>query len=98
MKSTLALLCLFLSALSWPGATEAAAPIAAKPTKHSAPKVPTESDSFDNDPQKFQCLESCQRPVLKCLSRCADDPECPSKCGGAELARCAEKCGLVKKE
>jgi hypothetical protein len=98
MKSTLALLCLSLSALAWAGASDAAVPIAAKPTQHSTPKVPEKNDYFDTDPEKARCLESCQRPILKCLTRCSDDPECPEKCNGAELARCAEKCGMLKKQ
>jgi hypothetical protein len=98
MKSTLALLCLSLSALAWAGPSGAAAPIAAKPTKHSTPSVPEKSDYFDADPEKFKCLEQCQRPILQCLTRCSDDPECPEKCRGAELARCAETCGMLKKK
>ncbi len=98
MKSTLALLCLSLSTLAWAGAAEAAAPISATPKKNSVPKIPKESDRFDASPQKFECLQSCQRPILECLNRCSGDPECPEKCKGAELAQCAETCGMVKKK
>ena len=98
MKSALALLCLSLSSMAWAGAPEAAGPIAAKPKKNSMPTVPKENDSFDTDKQKFKCLESCQRPILECLTRCSGDQECPEKCHGAELARCTETCGMVKKK
>lgn len=96
MKSTVALLCLCLSALAWPGATEAAPPIADKPKRHSMPSIPKKTDGFDADPQKFQCLESCQRPILECMGRCSNEPTCPNQCEAIKLARCAETCGLVK--
>jgi hypothetical protein len=99
MKSTLALLCLSLSALAWAGAPDAAVPpIAANPTKNAPPKTPEKSEYFDADPQKFKCLEQCQRPILQCMTRCSSDPECPEKCKAPELARCAESCNMVKKQ
>lgn len=99
MKSTLALLCLSLSALAWAGAPGAAvSPLAAAPKTGSTPKVPEKNDHFDADPKKFKCLESCQRPILQCMTRCSDDPSCPESCKAPELARCAEKCNMLKKQ
>jgi hypothetical protein len=99
MKSTLALLCLSLSAMAWAGAPGAAAPpIAASPSKNSTPEVPEKNDYFDADPKKFKCLESCQRPILHCMSRCSNDPECPERCKAQDLARCAESCNMLKKK
>jgi hypothetical protein len=92
MKGMPALLILSLSALAWAGA---AGPLAGKGNKDSTPIT---QDKFDTSPEKFKCLEHCQKPILQCLTHCGNQGSCVEQCHGDELAHCADTCGMVRKK
>ncbi len=92
MKSMPALLILSLSALAWAGAPGA---LMGRSRKDSTPIT---QDTFDTSPEKFKCLERCQKPILDCMSHCKEGASCADQCHGAELAQCADSCGMLKKK
>ncbi|MFL5348469.1 MAG: hypothetical protein ACJ8AT_27040 [Hyalangium sp.] len=93
MKGLPALLILSLSALAWAGA---AGPRTGKSRKDDS--TPLTQDKFDTSPEKFTCLEHCQKPILDCMSHCNNKAACADQCHGEQLAQCPESCGMVKKK
>lgn len=93
MKGVSALLILLLSALAWAGGS---GPVTGKSRKDSS--TPLTQDKFDTSPEKFKCLEHCQRPILDCMSHCNTKESCADQCHGDQLAQCADSCGMMKKK
>ncbi|HYH99810.1 hypothetical protein [Hyalangium sp.] len=90
MKSTLALLVLFLSCLAW---ADAPGPVAAG-KKTQLPKTEDKIKDLpkvDLGPQ--QCMAKCQKPAVRCMERCGTEESCAEGCG-KDLEQCARSCGL----
>lgn len=87
LKSALTLLCLSLSALSWPALAQSnpKVPGLEEPEGKRKPRPPPDSKSQ-------RCTNDCQRSMVRCIDRCGqEDAECATRCGH-ELLSCSEKC------